>query len=256
MENAVIYETRDFVGIITLNRPDKANTISDALIDGVKTAIKSAEDDERVQVLIVTGAGKHFCGGADLKELSLARLQNLEGSARIGIEFDLVTKPVIAAINGTALGGGCEIALTCDFRYISKEAKIGLPEINFGALPAAGGTVRLPQLVGIANAKRLIMTGEPITAAEAFAMGLVDCVVEHHNLLEECMKLASKLAEKAPFALRAAKTLLQRNLEPDLEEALKNERRVIANMATPQEIKVARTIAASRSSTYSKIFQN
>lgn len=255
MADAVLFEVRGAVGLITLNRPEKANTISDTLIDGIQAALEAAESNEQVGALVVTGAGRHFCGGADLGELSLSRLSASGARARIGIEFDLFSKPVIAAINGAAMGGGCEIALTCDFRFMAIDATIGLPEITFGALPAAGGTVRLPRLIGTAKAKKLIMTGRPWSASEAFACGLVDEVLPLEDLLTRSLEFAGELSTHAAFATRAAKSLINAAHERPLEEALLHERQVIAHMATPDELRAARKAAAAKSATYAKIFE-
>jgi enoyl-CoA hydratase/carnithine racemase len=237
-----------------LNRPERANTISDTLLEGIGHAVARANADDEVRVLLVTGAGRSFCGGADLRDLSLQRISPSNPNPRIGIEFDLVEKPVIAAINGAAFGGGCEMALTCDFRFMSRTAKIGLPEINFGGLPAAGGTIRLPRLIGASAARRLIMTGEPLSAEAALAIGLVDEVVDSHDLIDACLAFAEKLAEKAPFAIRTAKRLVREGSSLPLDAALLFERAAIAAMATPAEMKQARADAAARSEVYARVF--
>lgn len=257
MKEAVIFKKQGRVGIVTLNRPEKANTISDGLVDGILAAIEAIEEDDDIRAVVVTGAGKHFCGGADLKELSPAKFMATSGTARLGIEFDQVSKPVIAAINGAAMGGGCEIALTCDFRFIDRTAKIGLPEINFGALPAAGGTVRLPRIVGPSAARRLIMTGRSIDAEEAHAIGLVDVICDEGSVLESSIEFAEReLVNKAPFAIRTAKSLIGFGMELELDEALLAERQAIAGMATPEEMQEARRKAASGNATYARIFSD
>ncbi len=141
-----------------------------------------------------------------------------------GIALDWVQKPVIAAINGAAMGGGCEIALSCDFRIIASTAKIGLTEIRFGALPAGAATARAPRLIGLAAAKRMIMIGEPLDAAEAYRIGLVTEVVEPEALMDRAFELAETLATRAPYAMRTAKQLLNKSLEVDLATALELER--------------------------------
>jgi enoyl-CoA hydratase/carnithine racemase len=171
-----------------------------------------------------------------------------------GIALDWVPKPVIAAINGSAMGGGCEIALSCDFRLIASGAKIGLPEIRFGAVPAGGGTARAPRLIGLAEAKRLIMIGEPIDAEEACRIGLCTEMVDSETLLDRAFAFAEVLATRAPYAMRTAKQLLNRSLEVDLATALDLERSLISRMATPEEMQQARDEAAARSSTYANIF--
>ncbi|MEZ5765056.1 MAG: enoyl-CoA hydratase/isomerase family protein [Xanthobacteraceae bacterium] len=255
MNDVVLYEKREHVAILTLNRPDRANTINGELISSLQSLAEKASNDKDVRVLVVTGAGRHFCGGADLRDTArqpeASRPVSQPGPA---LGLDWVPKPVIAAINGAAMGGGCEIALSCDFRYISSSAKIGLTEIRFGALPAGGGTARAPRLIGLSNAKRLIMVGEPVDAAEAKRIGLVDEVSAPESLMDDVMKLAVVLASRAPYAMRAAKQILNRTLQVDLASALELERSIINRMGSPEEIQEARREAAERSSTYANIF--
>lgn len=253
MGDTVLMETRGQVALLTLNRPDRANTLNGELIADLQARATDAARDDNVRVLIVTGAGRHFCGGADLRAgRSLARSGPSGPSA--GIALDWVPKPVIAAINGAAMGGGCEIALSCDFRIIASSAKIGLTEIRFGALPAGGGTARAPRLIGLAAAKRMIMIGEPLDADEAYRIGLVTEVAEPEALMERAFELAETLATRAPYAMRTAKQLLNKSLEVDLATALELERSLINRMGTPEEMQQARDEAAARSSTYANIF--
>lgn len=251
MGDTVLMETRGQVAVLTLNRPDRANTLNGELIAELQEKAAEAARDEAIRVLVVTGAGRHFCGGADLRS---PRGPRPSGAPSAGIALDWVPKPVIAAINGAAMGGGCEIALSCDFRIMASTAKIGLTEIRFGALPAGGGTARAPRLIGLAEAKRLIMIGEPVEAAEAKRIGLVTEVVEPEDLMARTLELAETLATRAPYAMRTAKALLNRSLEVDLATALELERAMIARMATPEEMQQARDEAAARSSTYANIF--
>src|ERR1700693_1239456 len=222
MESRMKYETiildrKDGIGYLTLNRPDRANTISLQLMHDVVSAMEQVEADQEYRVVIVTGAGKHFCGGADLRDFAeRARERATAGAERRG-SGDFVTPqrdifsaleesrvPVIAAINGAAMGGGCEIALACDVRVISDTATIGLPEIRFGALPAGGGTQRLPRLVGARIAEEMSFSGLPWTAQEAFRVGLVNRVAPAAELLKECETMASVYVERAAYALKAA----------------------------------------------------
>jgi enoyl-CoA hydratase/carnithine racemase len=253
---SVLYEKRGHVAWLTLNRPDRANTINTDLILTLQKHALAATNDAEVRVLVVTGAGRHFCGGADLraeKEREI-RLSTYMSPIESGFALDWVPKPVIAAINGAAMGGGCEIALACDFRYIADTAKIGLPEIKFGSLPAGGGTARAPRLVGLAVARRLIMTGEPVDAVEAERIGLVDKVCAADSLLAEVEAFAELLASRAPYAMRAAKQLLSRSLELDLTAALEHERTVTRRLGTPEEVAEARREASAASNTYASIF--
>ena len=249
-EDAVLVEQRDHLAIVTLNRPERANTINAALQRGLREAMVRLANDGVTRAIVVTGAGRHFCGGADLR----ARPEGPAFVPGYAFDFDWVPQPVIAAINGAAMGGGCEIALGCDFRIIATTATIGLPEIRFGALPAGGATARLPRVVGRTNAKRLIMTGDPLDAPGALAMGLVDGIAEPEELLATALALAETLASRAPYAVRAAKFLLNRALEADVASALALELRVAATMATPDELAEARAEAAAQSETYARIF--
>jgi len=254
MGDTVLIEKRGQVALLTLNRPDRANTLNGELIADLQARAGEAALDNDVRVLIVTGAGRHFCGGADLRAGRGGGTPPVPGAPSAGIALDWVQQPVIAAINGAAMGGGCEIALSCDFRIISSTAKIGLTEIRFGALPAGGGTARAPRLIGLAAAKRMIMIGEPLDAAEAYRIGLVTEVAEPEALMERAFALAEVLATRAPYAMRTAKQLLNKTLEVDLPTALELERSLINRMSTPEEMRQAREEAAARSSTYANIF--
>src|SRR5882724_5447256 len=198
MADEVLFKKQDRIATLTLNRPDRANTINFELSSQLQALALKAANDSDVRVVIVTGAGKHFCGGADLRSTS-----RQPGAARpvtppgAGLGLDWVPKPVIAAINGACMGGGCEIALSCDFRYLSSTANIGLTEIRFGALPAGGGTARAPRLIGLSHAKRLIMVGEPVGAEEAKSIGLVDEVCEPEDLMDKVLALADVLCTRA-----------------------------------------------------------
>lgn len=254
MSDTVILEKRGQIAILTLNRPDRANTLNGELREAMQEAAHDAATDNDIRAVIVTGAGRHFCGGADLREMTAGARRPASPMPSAGIGLDWVPKPVIAAINGAAMGGGLEIALSCDFRLMSAEAKTGLTEIRFGALPAGGGTARAPRLIGLANAKRLIMIGEPVTAEEALKMGLVDEVLAPESLLPRAIELAEVLCTRAPFAMRTAKHLLNRSLEVSLPIALEYEKLLISKMASPEEAQAARDEAAARSATYANIF--
>jgi enoyl-CoA hydratase/carnithine racemase len=265
----IILERKDRIGYLTLNRPERANTISFQLMQDVVAAMEEIEADPEYRVLIVTGAGKHFCGGADLRDFAeRARERASSGVERQG-GGDFVTPrrdlfsaleesrvPVIAAINGAAMGGGCEIALACDIRVMSDSATIGLPEIRFGALPAGGGTQRLPRLVGVGVAKEMIFSGLPWTAEEAFRVGLVNRAVPAAELIKECEKIAAVYVERAAYALKTAKQLINRGVELTLKDGIALERKMIAEMATPEERKKAQDQAAATQKTYARIFEN
>jgi enoyl-CoA hydratase/carnithine racemase len=234
----------------------------------VVNAMEEVEKDSEYRVVIVTGAGgKHFCGGADLRDFAeRARERSKSGGERQGgSDFvsprrDLFSAleesrvPVIAAINGAAMGGGCEISLACDIRVIADNATIGLPEIRFGALPAGGGTQRLPRLVGSGIAKEMIFSGLPYSADEALRIGLVNKVASAAELIPECEQIARVYLERAAYALKTAKQLINRGVELPLKEGLALERKMIAEMATPEERKAAQDAAAASQKTYARIF--
>jgi enoyl-CoA hydratase/carnithine racemase len=251
----------DGVAILTLDRPEAANTISRQLMADVNRALDAVEADAGIRVLIVTGAGeRHFCGGADLRDLTATRAVAPSEPSAATPRRDFIThleevrQPVIAAINGAAMGGGCEIALACDFRLMAQEAKIGQPEILFGALPLGGATQRLPRIVGLARAKELVLLGRHLTAREALDIGLVSAVHPRERVMAEAERLAVELAEKADFALATAKKLLNRAFDLPLAEGLALERELVTKMATPDEMRAARERAMAKSATYSKIF--
>jgi enoyl-CoA hydratase/carnithine racemase len=263
----IILDRKDGIGYLTLNRPERANTISFQLMTDVVNAMEEVEKDPEFRVVIVTGAGeKHFCGGADLRDFAeRAREAKSRGERQGGGDFvsprrDLFSAleesrvPVIAAINGAAMGGGCEIALACDIRVIADTATIGLPEIRFGALPAGGGTQRLPRLVGSGIAKEMIFSGLPNTAEDALRIRLVNKVVPAAALIPECEKIARVYIERAAYALKTAKALINRGVELPLKDALALERKMIAEMATPEERKKAQDQAAATQKTYARIF--
>lgn len=249
-ESLVLVERRGAVAVVTLNRAGQANALNVPLRQELAGVIGELGVDESVRALVVTGAGRSFCTGADLKE----KRGVLHARLGAAIGFDRVPKPVIAAINGAALGGGCELALTCDFRFMADGAQIGLTEIRFGALPLGGGTARLPRVVGLANAKRMIYSGDPVDAGEAHRIGLADAVVPAEELLTAAVEFAEHLAERPAYALRTAKTLLNMSQDVPLATALELEQRLVRTMATPEEMAAARAEAARQMPTYANIF--
>lgn len=251
----ILYDVTDEVATITINRPERANTISSQLTADINDALDTIAADDEVRAVILTGAGRHFCGGADLREMrgggggrSRAPRRNLFS------HFEELPQPVIAAINGAAMGGGCELALACDVRVMAREAQIGTPEIKFGALPGGGGTQRLARMVGVGNAKELVMTGEPVTADRALQIGLVNSVVPGEQLMDEARRYAAIFVQRAPFALATAKQLVLKSVDVDLPTGLMLERHLIASMATPEERERERDRAAATQDTYKRIF--
>ena len=195
------------VAVVTVNRPKVLNALNIATLDELAATMRQLQRDETVRCLIVTGAGeKSFIAGADINELAALTPAAGREHARAGqAVFDLVEqlgKPVIAAINGYALGGGCELAMACTLRIAADTARLGQPEINLGLIPGFGGTQRLARLIGAGRALELLLTGEPIGAAEAYRLGLVNRVVPAADLMVEARRLAATIAAKAPIAVR------------------------------------------------------
>ncbi len=252
----ILYEVEDELATITINRPHRANTISPQLTTDMGAALADASDRDDVRALIITGAGRHFCGGADLKEAQSFSPTRERHPERLQLfwELERLAKPVIAAINGAAMGGGCELALMCDLRVMASDALIGTPEIKFGALPAGGGTQRLARYVGIGVAKELVLLGEPISAERAYNLGLVNSVVPREEVMDEAQRLGRILALRADFALATGKELVQRSVDLDLRSGLIWERDAISNMATEEEKIAERDRAAQTQDTYRRIF--
>ncbi len=245
------------VATLTINRPERANSINAQLGIDINAAMDALERDEAARVVVITGAGRFFCGGADLREINTAGVGGIvsPGGRDFMSHLEESPLPVIAAINGACMGGGCEIALSCDVRVMAEGAKIGLPEIQFGALPAAGGTQRLARVVGPARAKELIYSGRHISAADAERWGLVNYAVPDAQLMDRARELAAEFAQRAKYALATAKFLINRSMDTDLQTGLKIERRVIAGMATPEERAKEQERAAATQDTYRRIFK-
>lgn len=204
-EQAVLVERRDRVMIITLNRPDAMNAINGALSNGLWNAIRELDEDDGLTAGVITGNGRAFCAGMDLKAFARGEdIGPLNEFVRTGAK-----KPLIGAINGFALAGGCEVALTCDLLVASTAAKIGIREVKVGLFAAAGGVFRLPARVGYAKAMEMALTGEPITAEEAMAAGMLSGLTAPEDLLEAAVTLAERIAENAPLAVAASKALVR-----------------------------------------------
>lgn len=217
--------THDGVAVVTIDRQDKGNALNAALIGELDCAFSGLANDASVRAVVLTGAGpKFFVAGADIGELESASPAKLGATAAYGQavfrRIETLGKPVIAAINGFALGGGLELALSCTFRYASSNAKLGLPEINLGIMPGYGGTQRLPRLIGRGPALEMVLTGDPIDANEACRLGLVNKVFEPDQLQDAATKIATKLASKAPIATRFILDAATRGQDLALNEGL------------------------------------
>ena len=219
----LLYDKRNAISYVTINRPEKLNAMNRKVMEELFDCFQALQMDEEVRVVILTGSGeKAFVAGADINELALQGPVEGKETARFGQQvLDLIEnlgKPVIAAINGFAVGGGCELAMACTLRIAADTARLGQPEVKIGLLPGYGGSQRLPRLVGKCRALELILTGEPITAPEAHRMGLVNQVVPAPELLAAAEKLARKIIANAPLAIRFALEAVNHGMEMSAAE--------------------------------------
>ncbi|HLJ59506.1 MAG TPA: enoyl-CoA hydratase-related protein [bacterium] len=229
-EAIVTLDGQDGIFTLTLHRPDVLNALSTVLCRETADAIARVAQDPGARALILTGAGRAFCAGADLKEREGATLEALWAHNRSIVQLphalERLSVPTIAAINGLALGGGCELALGCDLRWATEATVLGCPEVTRGIIPAAGATQRLPRLVGPSRAMAIILTGGRITAQEAYRIGLVDAVVPADRLLSAVTEVARVIAANAPLAVRAAKQAIREGLARGPEEGFELEGRL------------------------------
>jgi enoyl-CoA hydratase len=235
--------TRDgHLAIVAINRPSKLNALDAATITELQTAVASLEQDPTVGALILTGAGeKAFVAGADIGMLAEQGVLDGKQNALLGqaltLRIEQSTKPVLAAINGFALGGGLELALACDVRYAADTARLGLPEVSLGIIPGYGGTQRLPRLVGTGAALQLILSGDHITAAEALRIGLVDAVFPAAELLDKVKDLARRMVSRGPTALALAKQAVRRGVHLPMAEGLQLEADLFGMISSTPEMK-------------------
>ncbi len=224
----ILVETKGRVGVIRFNRPQALNALNAALVEELNTAIEAFEADENIGCILVTGSEKAFAAGADIKEMATKSYTevNLSDFACNQDRIARVRKPVVAAVAGFALGGGCEMAMQCDIIIAADNAKFGQPEIKLGVIPGIGGTQRLTRAVGKAKAMDMILTGRMMDAAEAERSGLVARVVPAANLMEEAMKVAETIAGMGLPSVYAAKDSINRAFETTLAEGVRFERRV------------------------------
>jgi len=233
MPEVVTYEVNEEIALVTMNNPP-VNALTRALMDGLEQTIDEL-NSLKLRVVVLTGTGKFFQAGADINTFLKIKTEedawNLVSEAQGLINrIAGIACPVIAAINGAALGGGTEISLACDIRIASTEAIFGLPEVTYGVVPGGGGTQRMPRLIGPGRAKMLIYSGMRIPADEAFNIGLVDKVVQPDQLIPEAMKLARKIAEKSPAAVKTAKRAINDGLDVSLAEGLNIELKYTAKL--------------------------
>lgn len=213
------------IAVVSLNRPEAANAMSSHLLDELNEIIKKIDQDSSVYCTILTGnSEKAFCAGADLKERKgMSDEQVITAVRYIGDTVTAVENmrmPVIAALNGVALGGGLELALACDIRIAAEHAKLGLTETSLAIIPGAGGTQRLTRLIGLGQAKRMIYTAKPVQAEKAFQIGLVEQVADSNNLMDEALEMAKMIAGNGPVSLQQAKTAINKGIQADIATGL------------------------------------
>jgi len=235
----ILTETRGRVGLIKLNRPQALNALNNQLMRELMDALESFDKDGNVGAVVITGNEKSFAAGADIKEMADKSIQQMMDRDHIAVfgRIRTIRKPVIAAVSGWALGGGCEIALSCDMIVASESARFGQPEINIGVIPGAGGTQRLTRAVGKALAMEMILNDRRLTAQEAYQFGMVNRVVPVEGYLDEAVKLADEIASRAPMAVRAAKKMINQAFERTLADGLAEEKQEFYNLFATEDQK-------------------
>ena len=223
----VLYEVKDHVAVLTIDRPDALNALNADVLKELEQAVCKAENDQDAYVLIITGAGRAFVVGADIAQMKDLNPEEGIAFGRFGnyvfLKIENLSKPVIAAVNGFALGGGCELAMACDIRIASEKAKFGQPEVGLGITPGFGGTQRLPRIVGSSKAKEIIFTGQNFGAEEALKIGLVSQVVPAEELMDAAMDMAGKIAKNAQIAVRRSKDAINAGMQCDIRTGISGE---------------------------------
>ena len=224
-EDLVLFQQEDGIGIITINRPGALNALNPEVLKALENALEKAERDEKVKVILITGSGeKAFVAGADIAEMSKMSPREAREFSKLGQKvfrkIEQMEKPVIAVVNGYALGGGLELAISCDYILASENAQLGQPEVDLGIFPGFGGTQRLPRILGKLRAKELIFWGERIPAQKALEIGLVNEVAPQDKLMERARELAKKLMSKGLIAIGLAKRAIEQGTDLDLDSGL------------------------------------
>ncbi len=239
------FEVRDRVAFVTINRPDKLNALSDAVVDELARVAVEIKNRQDIGGAVITGAGKAFVAGADIGELASQRALDAKARALRGQaafrQLETCGKPVVAAVNGFALGGGCELAMACHLRIASEKAKFGQPEVKLGICPGYGGTQRLPRLVGKGRALDVILSGRMVAADEALHMGLVNRVVSPDDLLDEAEKTLREIMAMGPLAVRLSIEAVDRGFDQSLDEGLSLEANTFGLLAATADMKEGMT---------------
>jgi enoyl-CoA hydratase len=236
---SILTETRGRVGLVTLNRPDVMNALNPVILRELMDALEAFDADEVVGAMVVTGNERVFAAGADIKEMAEASEEQMRQSPFID-SFDRmrgIKKPVIAAVSGWALGGGCELAMSCDMIVASEKAKFGQPEITIGVIPGAGGTQRLTLAVGKAIAMEMVLNNRILSAQEALQYGLVNRIVPVDRYLQEALSLAEEIAARAPLAVRAGKEAVNAAFEGSLTDGLSTEKELFYSLFSTEDQK-------------------
>ena len=234
-DDAVAVDIADGVMTITLNRPQAKNAVNKAMADGISAAIDELESNPDLRVAIITGAGGTFCSGMDLKAFVTGELPVVEGRGFAGLVEYLVKKPVIAAVEGYALAGGFEVAISCDLIVVSEEAKFGIPEVKRGLAAAGGGLIKLPKQIPARIAMELALTGDFISAQRAYELGLVNQVVPAGTALEAARALAARIAANGPLAVAASKQVVARAQDWDSDQMFAEQQKIVLPVLTSQD---------------------
>jgi len=231
-DELILTETHGQVGLITINRPQAMNALNNQLMRELMDALDAFDKNEGIGAMVIAGNEKAFAAGADIKEMADRTIEQMMDRDHVAVfgRIRTIRKPVIAAVSGWALGGGCEIALSCDMIVASESAKFGLPEVTIGVIPGAGGTQRLVRAVGKAIAMEMILNNRTLSAQEALQFGLLNQVVPVSDFLNEALKLAEEIAARAPLAMRAAKKMINQSYERFLSDGLEQEKQVFYNL--------------------------
>ncbi len=248
MSDAILFEQKGSVAIITINRP-KANQLSHEVFEQMRKQLDMIELNKEIRAVIITGSGdKIFSAGADLTQGfgDFGPVDFLKRGQDVWNKVEDLGKPVIAALNGHALGGGCELAIACHFRFIKKGARIGLTETNLGIMPGYGGSLRLPRLVGRSKALEIMLLGRQVEAEEALAIGLVDRICEEGELMDEALEFAEKLSKRPPIAVRSILKLVSMSPGISPEQHLKIEREELAKLFTTKDMMEGMTAFAQK----------